>query len=94
MRGSLVVKTQESFHVKVIAFTKKVSCTRLHVVRDAVFMVESSLEKSKELALSFMTVSQGLCFFICKSWVIIPSCPFLKDIFCKNIFISLIFYFF
>lgn len=52
MRASLVVKTSESFHVKIITVFMEVSFMRLHEVRDVVFMVESPLEKSKELLAS------------------------------------------
>ena len=59
---------------------------RTNVVRDIVFMTESPLEKSKELALSLMIISQGISFFICTPWIIIPYCPFLKDFLSKNFF--------
>lgn len=85
MRAPLVVKTWESFHVKIITVIMEVSFMRLPEVRDSVFMVESSLEKSRELTINVMKIYQGLSFFICKTWVIIIlSCLFLKDIFVKT----------
>lgn len=51
----------------------KVQRMGLNVVREAVFVVEISLEnKSEEPGLSCMTISLGLDFLICKTWVIIP----------------------
>lgn len=88
MRRSFVVKIQVSFLVKIITVIMKVPCMRLNVVTGAVFIVESSVEKKSEVDLSCMTISQGLSFLFCKTWVIISSCPFLMDHFCKILFIS------